>query len=129
MISELKNLECITLFVENLPRSKKFYEEIFSVKPVFEDQSCTVLRLENVMLNLLDISESATLITPAKVGDRTGGSRLVFTIRVQSVDEVCDQLKMHGVELLNGPIDRPWGRRTAAFSDPAGNTWEIAQEI
>jgi uncharacterized glyoxalase superfamily protein PhnB len=31
------------------------------------------------------------------------------------------------VALLNGPIDRPWGRRTAAFADPAGNVWEIAQ--
>ena len=33
-----------------------------------------------------------------------------------------------GVELLNGPMDRPWGIRTAAFADPAGHIWEIAQE-
>jgi uncharacterized glyoxalase superfamily protein PhnB len=31
--------------------------------------------------------------------------------------------------LLNGPIDRPWGRRTAAFADPAGHLWEVAQEL
>jgi uncharacterized glyoxalase superfamily protein PhnB len=28
---------------------------------------------------------------------------------------------------VNGPVDRPWGRRTAAFADPAGHAWEVAQ--
>ncbi len=32
-------------------------------------------------------------------------------------------------DLLNGPQDRPWGRRTAAFADPAGHVWELAHEI
>lgn len=67
MISDLSNLECITLFVEDLSQAKSFYENIFAVKPVFEDQNCTVIRLDNVMLNLLKISESSELIAPAKV--------------------------------------------------------------
>ena len=129
MISDLKNLECITLFVEDLARSKKFYQEIFSVSPIFEDENCTVVKLENVMLNLLKISESYELITPAKVGDHTSGARMMFTIKVKNVNEVCEQLKKHGVTLLNGPMDRPWGRRTAAFCDPSGHAWEIAEEI
>ena len=31
-----------------------------------------------------------------------------------------------GVEFLNGPVDRPWGIRTASFRDPGGHVWEIA---
>jgi len=31
-----------------------------------------------------------------------------------------------GVKLLNGPMDRPWGNRTASFRDPGGHIWEIA---
>src|SRR5206468_12511116 len=31
--------------------------------------------------------------------------------------------------LLNGPIDRPWGMRTAAFADPDGHIWEVAAKI
>ena len=50
-----------------------------------------------------------------------------MTIKVADVDSVCRQLKAHGVALLNGPVDRPWKRRTATFEDPAGNVWEIAQ--
>ena len=36
--------------------------------------------------------------------------------------------RARGVELLNGPLDREWGVRTAAFADPDGHVWEVAQE-
>ena len=48
---------------------------------------------------------------------------------VDDVDEACTELKDRGVDLLNGPMDRVWGQRTAAFRDPAGNIWEIAKAL
>lgn len=81
------------------------------------------------MINVLKITEAETLVDPAKVAGAGLGSRLLLTIKVEDVDAVCEALKKHGVSLLNGPMDRPWGRRTAAFADPAGNVWEVAQEI
>ena len=33
------------------------------------------------------------------------------------------------LDLLNGPVNRPWGVRTASFADPGGHIWEIAQEL
>jgi len=39
----------------------------------------------------------------------------------------CAELAARGVTLLNGPIDRPWGVRTASFQDPGGHIWEIAK--
>jgi len=53
----------------------------------------------------------------------------MLTIEVDDANAVCAELEAHGVKLLSGPTDRPWGRGTAAFADPAGNTWEIAQEL
>lgn len=128
-ISEIKNLECITLFVEDLAASKKFYLEIFNLKIVYEDPVSAVLKLENVMINLLKIAAAPGLIEPAKVAASDTGQRLMFTVRVANVDEVCGKLKMLGVQLLNGPQDRPWGRRTVAFADPAGHVWELAHAI
>jgi lactoylglutathione lyase len=55
------------------------------------------------------------------------GSRAVFTIPVDDVDALCAELTARGVTLLNGPMDRPWGVRTASFCDPAGHIWEIAK--
>nr|MBA2444499.1 VOC family protein [Nocardioidaceae bacterium] len=56
-----------------------------------------------------------------------GGSRLQFTVEVDDVDAICAELATRGVKLLNGPMDRPWGVRTASFRDPGGHIWEIAQ--
>jgi catechol 2,3-dioxygenase-like lactoylglutathione lyase family enzyme len=109
-ISEIKNLECVTLFVEDLAASKKFYLEIFDLKIVYEDPASAVFKLKNVMINLLKISEAQGLIVPAKVADSSAGQRLMFTVRVPNVDEVCDKLNTLGVQFLNGPQDRPWGR-------------------
>ena len=75
-IPEMKNLECITLFVEDLAASKKFYLEVFDLKIVYEDPVSAVLKLENVMINLLKISEAPGLIVPAKVADSTKAKSL-----------------------------------------------------
>lgn len=125
----MKNLECITLFVEDLEASRRFYSEIFDLKSVYEDTVSAVFKLENVMLNLLNISEAPGLVAPMKVADSSAGQRLMFTVRVPNVDDLCNKLKRLGIQLLNGPQDRPWGRRTAAFADPAGHVWELAHEI
>jgi uncharacterized glyoxalase superfamily protein PhnB len=48
---------------------------------------------------------------------------------VANVDNVCEELARRGVTLLNGPLDRPWGIRTASFVDPGGHIWEIAHDL
>jgi lactoylglutathione lyase len=42
---------------------------------------------------------------------------------------VCEELAERGVDLLNGPMNREWGMRTASFIDPDGHIWEIAAKI
>ena len=51
------------------------------------------------------------------------------TERIEDADAVIGNLADRGVELLNGPIDRAWGLRTAAFADPDGHVWEVAQQF
>jgi lactoylglutathione lyase len=48
---------------------------------------------------------------------------------VDDADAVCADLATRGVGLLNGPMNREWGMRTASFTDPDGHIWEIAQEL
>jgi uncharacterized glyoxalase superfamily protein PhnB len=81
------------------------------------------------MINLLAVSEAHGLIAPVPVAAAGAGARALLTINVDDVDAVGAELKEHGVKLINGPVNQPWGRRTAAFADPAGNVWEIAQEL
>jgi lactoylglutathione lyase len=72
------------------------------------------------------VSEAPALVDPASVATRDAGVRFQFTLFVDDVDTMCERLKDRGVELLNGPIDRAWGIRTASFVDPGGHVWEIA---
>jgi catechol 2,3-dioxygenase-like lactoylglutathione lyase family enzyme len=124
-----KTIETITLFVEDLERSKVFYQNVFGLSVVFEDKNSAVFRFENAQINLLKTSAAHDLIKPGVVASPGAGSRFQFTIPVDDVDAACADLAAHGVELLNGPMDRPWGIRTASFTDPGGHIWEIAQPL
>jgi catechol 2,3-dioxygenase-like lactoylglutathione lyase family enzyme len=120
-------ISAITLFVEDLAETKQFYQEVFGLPVVFEDDSSTVFNFGNTLINLLAATAAPELIAPAEVAPREAGSRLQFTITVGDVDALCAELTARGVELLNGPLDRPWGIRTGSFRDPGGHIWEIAQ--
>ena len=124
---EAKGIEAITLFVEDLDAAKQFYQEVFGLPIVFEDDASTVFKFGSTLVNLLKTTQADELITPALVANREGGARFVFTLAVEDVDAACSELSARGVTLLNGPMDRPWGIRTASFVDPAGYIWEIAQ--
>ena len=117
----------ITLFVEDLPTTKRFYQEVFGLPVHFEDDVSAVFDFAGTLVNLLQATEAPELIEPAVVASPDAGSRFQFTLNVDDVDAVCAELTARGVELLNGPIDRPWGVRTATFRDPAGHIWEIAK--
>ena len=119
-------IAAITLFVEDLAEAKRFYREVFGLPVTFEDASSAVFTFGDTMVNLLDTGAARELIEPAAVAAQQAGSRLQLTIEVEDVDAMCAELTSRGVQLLNGPMDRPWGIRTASFRDPGGHIWEIA---
>ncbi len=124
-----RSIDAITLFVEDLEQSKLFYREVFGLSVFFEDENSAVFKFENTLINLLKIPAARDLIKPAVVAGRDAGSRFQFTIPVDDVDAACAELATRGVGLLNGPMDRPWGIRTASFTDPDGHIWEFAQAL
>jgi catechol 2,3-dioxygenase-like lactoylglutathione lyase family enzyme len=122
-------IDAITLFAEDLERSKRFYQDVFGLPVYFEDENSAVFKLDNTLVNLLDVTQADDLIGPAAVAARAAGARAQFTIGVDDVDAVCTELARRGVDLLNGPMNRPWGIRTASFTDPSGHIWEIAADL
>ena len=119
-------IAAITLFVEDLAAAKGFYSDVFQLPVHFEDDNSTVFKFGDTLVNLLKTSEAPELVAPATVATPDAGVRFQFTLGVDDVDATVAELKSRGVELLSGPMDRPWGIRTASFRDPGGHIWEVA---
>jgi catechol 2,3-dioxygenase-like lactoylglutathione lyase family enzyme len=129
MTASLQSVGAITLFVEDPQRSKSFYESVFDLAAAYEDESSAAFNFDNLIVNLLKRSAAHELIEPGTVADPQAGSSFQLTIWVDDTDAVCTELASRGAKLLNGPIDRDWGVRTATFTDPDGHVWEVAQQL
>ncbi len=120
-------IAAITLFVEDLEAAKEFYQQVFGLPVTFEDDDSVVFKFGETLVNLLKATAAPELVDPARVAAPDAGSRMQHTLHVDDVDRLCEELITRGVTLLNGPMDRPWGVRTASFRDPAGHIWEVAK--
>lgn len=120
-------ISAITLFAEDLAATRQFYVDVFGLPVHYQDDVSAVFNFGNTLINLLQVTEAHGLIEPAQVADPDAGARAQFTLEVDDVDATCAELAKRGVMLLNGPMDRPWGIRTASFRDPSGHIWEIAK--
>jgi catechol 2,3-dioxygenase-like lactoylglutathione lyase family enzyme len=129
MALALKSVNVINLFAEDFVGTKSFYEEVFGLPLIFEDEDSALFQFENVMVMVRDVAAASEFIASAAVGSPEGGPRFVLAVFVDDVDAACAELARSGVTLLDGPADRPWGMRTASFSDPAGHIWEIASDL
>jgi catechol 2,3-dioxygenase-like lactoylglutathione lyase family enzyme len=124
----MQHISAISLFVEDLPAARAFYLDVFGVPVEYEDDNCTVVKFENVLINLLQIAHAPQIVAPAAVAPREAGSRFQLSIWVADVQAVYERLQQRGIA-LNGPLDRPWGLRTINFTDPAGHSWEVGQQL
>jgi catechol 2,3-dioxygenase-like lactoylglutathione lyase family enzyme len=127
MITDFQvKIDVVTLFVDHLSQTKEFYQKVFGLPVHYEDDDSVVFAFAGTLVNLLDRSAARELLEPVEPGSASDGPRLVMTLTVADVDAAVEHLVSRGATLLNGPMDRPWGKRTASFQDPAGHVWEIA---
>lgn len=121
-----KRIFAITLFVDDIAESARFYRDVFVMPVLNEDDESIAFQFPGMVVNLLASSSAPELIEPAPVGQRGTPARMMLTLAVDDVDAVCARLRAGGVAFLNGPMDRPWGPRTATFADPSGHCWELS---
>jgi catechol 2,3-dioxygenase-like lactoylglutathione lyase family enzyme len=55
------------------------------------------------------------------------GSLPFLVFRTDDLDGTFEKIRATGAEVLQEPIDQPWGPRDCAFRDPSGNTVRISQ--
>ncbi|MEV4840680.1 VOC family protein [Nonomuraea sp. NPDC049486] len=56
------------------------------------------------------------------------GALPMIIFRTDDLDTTFERVRATGAEVLQEPIDQPWGPRDCAFRDPSGNMLRISQE-
>ena len=123
------SLGALTVFVTDLAAEAEFCQRVLGLPVHIGDEGSVLFELRCTALNLLQADRAGELVAPAPTAPVTGTAQLLLSLWVEDVDAVCAQLAERGATLLNGPVDRPWGKRTAAFASPAGLAWEVAQDL
>lgn len=76
MSVSLKSVGAITLFVEDPRRSQSFYENVFELSAVYEDDDSAAFKFENMIVNLLETSAAPGLASSVSATVCSGGSVL-----------------------------------------------------
>ena len=57
----------------------------------------------------------------------TKGVLPMIIFRTNDLDALFEKVRASGAEVLQEPMDQPWGPRDCAFRDPSGNLIRISQ--
>src|SRR6476659_871196 len=129
MAASLTSVGAITLFVEDPRRAQAFYEKVFDVTPVYEDDVSAAFRFETVLVNLLASSNAHELVEPARVADGAAGSRFQLTIWVDDADAACATLTEGGDEQRPRYSRSFAGKSTDGAGSSAGSLSRITMSI
>jgi catechol 2,3-dioxygenase-like lactoylglutathione lyase family enzyme len=130
MAQSLRSVNVVTLFVEDAQRSKDFYERVFEVAAVDEEEGTVIFKLDNLFLRLLTRGKAEKeMLGQVPVAESGSGASSQLAIFVDDADALCAELAERGVSIVYGPIDRPWGVRNAGFRDPDGHLWGFSADI
>lgn len=126
----INKVNAVVLFVEDLERAVKFYQEVIGLEIVVTDDVSYALRLEGQDFALVKRSTGMEMLNAEVIGKHpTVSQQVMLCADVENVDAVYEAITAKGVEFIKPPIDQPWGWRTAYFADPEGNIWELRQAI
>lgn len=121
----MRRIDYVIQYVESLEHSVNFYRDVVGLTVRIEGDGYVEFDMENTKFSLFERSGLPNLI------DREGGNAPCGEIGflIEDVDAEADRLERLGVEILRGPMDRPWRERTLHIGDPDGNIIEFAQKL
>jgi uncharacterized protein len=123
-----QHLHIVTLGVEDLEVSRKFYAETLGWKQsTASNQAITFIQAGGVVLALFPRDELAKdALVPAD-GKGFSGFTLAHNVGSEkAVDAVIADLKSKGVRITKEPQKMFWGGYSSYFADPDGFLWEVA---
>jgi lactoylglutathione lyase len=115
----------VIVYVGDLDASIAFYRDVLGLPHRFTDAGYAEFGTEAPRFALYERRRAEWLTG----GPVSPGPAAEVVLLVADVDAEAARLAAHGVPILSGPADRPWGHRTVHVADPDGFVVELAQEI
>jgi catechol 2,3-dioxygenase-like lactoylglutathione lyase family enzyme len=118
------------LYVDDLARARRFYEEVLGLKPVFADQRLCAFEVAPASMLLL-FPRGKTLETVVMPGgtipphDGHGPLHVAFLVARESLAAWEARLSAHAVA-IEGRTEWPRGGTSVYFRDPDGHLLELA---
>lgn len=121
----MRRIDYVIFYVRSLERSVAFYRGVIGMEVRIEGDGYVEFAMDNTKFALFERAKLPELI------GSPGGSAPCGEIGfiVDDVDAEAERLHRAGVEILTGPVDRPWRERTVHIADPDGNIVEYAQKL
>ena len=115
------------IMVRDFEASVKFYRDVMEFKVGADSPGFMTFDIGDKTLAVLDLKMAADMISEDAVQpDKDFIPRSLFAVFLEDTDAAYEALKAKGVPFIKPPTTQPWGQRTAYFSDPDGNIWEIS---
>jgi catechol 2,3-dioxygenase-like lactoylglutathione lyase family enzyme len=123
-----QHVHLITLGVQDLQASKKFYAETLGWKPSSNSSDdVAFFQAGGVVLALYPREKLAEDALVSPQGSGFSGITLAYNARSETeVDEIIRDLKAKGVKILKEPQRVFWGGYSSYFADPDDYLWEVA---
>ena len=124
-----QRVSLITIGAFHLPALRTFYQSLGWEETDMSSDQYAVFKTAGVLLSLFPVEELAKdagiEFTPSPKDYRP----VTLAINVEQpeqVDSTIEKIRNVGGKILREPSDAFWGGRTAYFSDPENNLWEVA---
>ncbi|MET0239734.1 MAG: VOC family protein [Sphingobium sp.] len=125
-MSRQQSISVITLGIEDIARSKRFYRDGFGWTPVFENDEIVFYQMNGLMLGTW-LKDKLAEDRGAPSAASSGGVSIAHNVAdAAAVDALVGRLLAAGGSLLRSPDDPPHGGRRGYVADPDGHAWEIA---
>ncbi len=122
-------ISLITLGVESLERSLKFYRDGlgFEIHNYKESEGVVFFKMEGSWLSLYPREELAKDARVPSEGNGFRGITLAHNVvSKEEVDSVFNLAISVGASAIKTPEEVEWGGYSGYFADPDGHLWEVA---
>ena len=120
-------MSMVTLGVEDLTRSIRFYEEGLGLPCRSKDDNIAFFKLNGTWLGLYGRSALAQDATVSAQGSGFRGVTISHNVHSEEeVDRVMQHALHAGANLVKPAQPTDWGGYGGYFSDPDGHLWEVA---